>query len=349
MVERTVHARQVSACAPRPPMVPSTAVKEPLRLPFVFLLIFLCAMVVLAAFHLFAGWGLDDWPRPFTLELAASRAPGALFAVTLPAALLSVVLLGFRMMRRPISRLLGFLIVLGASYAVLVNGLIWSHRAEAGVHEPAAAAGSWQRYLPPDSFTAAGTRTIAPRAAKDGSLGPVLVVDTSRKAPRFTLYASGTVRDGVTLIASGAKPLDLRQQVQPAVTPLFAADRFTDYFLRDFREMNGSLRELLVRSPGRFLFACFALLFLVSASLVLLRVTRWPLFNALLLVLAVRAYLLLYHVLAVDLAPAIGRVVADPLLKLLAPSAAFLVVGVLLLLVDILFIPPGRWTAEAGR
>ena len=46
---------------------------------------------------------------------------------------------------------------------------------------------------------------------------------------------------------------------------------------------------------------------------------------------------------------AIGRVVADPLLKLLAPSAAFVVVGVLLLLVDILFVPADRWTVEAGR
>jgi hypothetical protein len=82
---------------------------------------------------------------------------------------------------------------------------------------------------------------------------------------------------------------------------------------------------------------------------VLLRITRWPLCNVLLLVLAVRAYLLLHHALAVDLAPAITRIVADPLLARLAPSAAFLVLGVLLLLVDILAIPTARWSTEAGR
>jgi len=106
---------------------------------------------------------------------------------------------------------------------------------------------------------------------------------------------------------------------------------------------------LLENAPGRFFVACFATLFLVTALLVLLRATRWPLFNVLLLVLAVRAYLLLYHLLAVELAPAIGRAVADPLLRLLAPSAAFVVVGALLLLVDILFVPADRWTVEAGR
>jgi len=66
-------------------------------------------------------------------------------------------------------------------------------------------------------------------------------------------------------------------------------------------------------------------------------------------VLAVRASLLLYHVLAVDLAPTVARVIADPLLALLAPSAAFIVLGVLALLADILFVRTDRWAAEAGR
>ncbi|MCX7029078.1 MAG: hypothetical protein NTU62_03050 [Spirochaetes bacterium] len=326
--------------------------KEPLRLPFVFLLVFLCATVVLTSLQLFAGWGLEDSEvRRFTFELAVARLPRALFEVMLPAVLLSIVLLGFRMVRRPFSRLLGFLIVLGVSYAVLVNGMIWSHRAESGVRQSAGTPVSAQ-YLQPGSFTAVGTRYVAPRSLKGDSLGPLLVVDPARKAPRFTLYTSGTVstKDGiVSLQLAGAKPLSLREEMRPATTPLFGADRFTDLFLRDFRVMTKDLRELLIRSPGRFLVACFALLFLVSASLSLLRVTRWPLFNVLLLVLAVRAYLLLYHVLAVDFAPTIGRVVSDPLLALLAPSAAFIVLGVLLLLVDILFIPPERWTTEAGR
>lgn len=325
--------------------------KEPLRLPFVFLLVVLCATVVLTALQLFAGWGLESWPRRFTLELAVARLPRALFDVLLPAVLLSVVLLGFRMARRPISRFLGFLIVLGVSYVVLVNGLILSHRAEAGVREPAADAEAASRFLVKDSFSAVGSRYVAPVSITGDRLAAVLVVDPSRVAPRFTLFPAGTasVKGGVvSLRLAGAKPQSLSGGLPPAAARLFAADPFTDYFLRDFREMNAVLRELLDRSTARFLVACFALLFLVSASLALLRLTRWPLFNVLLLVVAVRAYLLLHHALAVDLEPAIGRVVADPLLRLLAPSAAFVALGVLLLVVDILFIPADR-AAEAGR
>ena len=62
-------------CAPRPSMVPWTAMKEPLRLPFVLLLVFLCAMVVLTSLQLFAGWGLEDWPP--LVHPRAGRGPAA--------------------------------------------------------------------------------------------------------------------------------------------------------------------------------------------------------------------------------------------------------------------------------
>jgi hypothetical protein len=269
----------------------------------------------------------------------------------LPAVLLSIVLLGFRMVRRPFSRFLGFLIVLAAGYAVLVNGLVWTHRAAAAVR-PVAAATAARKYLPAGSFTAMGPVYVAPRTVKGDALGAVLVVDPAAKAPRFTVYRSGTVAvagGAVSLQLAGTKPATIRQEVRPAATPLFAADWFTDLFLRDFRVLTADLETLLGASFARFLFACFALIFLVSASLVLLRITRWPLFNVLLLALAVRGYLLLYHALSVDLAPATARIVADPLLARLAPSAAFIALGVLLLLVDILFVPTERWSAEALR
>ncbi len=319
--------------------------KEPLRLPFVFLLVVLFATAVLAALQVFAGGG------PLTLELAAARLPRAAFDVMLPAVLLCIVLLGFRMVRRPFSRFLAFLIVLGMSYAVLVNGLIWTHRAESSV-KPAVTAAAAARYFSPKSFAAVGTRRIAPLAVKGDRLEKVLVLDTAAKAPRFALFpaAAVSVQGGtVGVQLGGTKPLALRADLEPAAAPLFAADPFTEVFLRDFHTMNDDLRALLEQAPARFFVACFSILFLVTSLLVLLRATRWPLLNVLLLVLAVRACLLLYHVLATDFAPTVSRIVSDPLLARLAPSAAFVVLGVLALLADVLFVPHDRWTAEAGR
>ena len=288
--------------------------------------------------------GLEDsGARPFTLELAAARLPRALFEVTLPAVLLSVALLGFRICPPsdpPVARF-PHRPRRGVRGARERPYLVEPGRSGSARARPCRGIGS--TVLPPGSFTAVGERYVAPGTVTGDRLARVLVIDPARKAPRFTLYGSGTVStkgDVASLQLAGAKPLSLREEMKPAAASLFAADVLTDYFLRDFRTMTADFEKLLGASVARFLFACFALLFLVSASLVLLRITRWPLLNVLLLILAVRVYLLLYHWLAIDLAPTVARVVSDPLLARLAPSAAFVVLGVLLLLVDILFVPP---------
>jgi hypothetical protein len=61
------------------------------------------------------------------------------------------------------------------------------------------------------------------------------------------------------------------------------------------------------------------------------------------MVIAARGYFSLYHYLAVTIAPHIARAVTDRLVARLFPSAVFSALGVLLLLLDILFIPADRW------
>jgi hypothetical protein len=120
---------------------------------------------------------------------------------------------------------------------------------------------------------------------------------------------------------------------------LFAPDRFTSVFLRDIDTVSRDLHGLLGHARGEFYASSFALVFLCAASLMLLRLTRWPLLNLMLLGIAVRGWFSLYHLLAVRLAPQIAQAVADPLAARAAPAAAFLALGVLFLLVDVLFLP----------
>jgi hypothetical protein len=194
-------------------------VKEPLRLSFVFLLVVLCATAVLAALQVFSGGG------PLTLELAVMRLPRAVFEVMLPAVLLSIVLLGFRMVRRPFSRFLAFLIVLGASYAVLVNGLIWTHRAESSL-EVAVTTPAATRYFSPKSFAAMGTRRVAPLAVEADQLERVLVLDTAANAPRFSLFRTARVSVQGATVGVQLEGLALRADLEPAAASLFAADPF---------------------------------------------------------------------------------------------------------------------------
>jgi hypothetical protein len=324
-------------------------VKEPLKAPFIFLFILLCVTVVCAALQVLAAWGLNDSPtRAFSLALLIQRFPRAAVDVMIPSVVLSIMLVGFRMVRHPFSRFLGMLIVLGVGYVSLVNGMIW-FRALSRASVPAAAAP--RQYLQPATFTAVGDVIVAVNDITGPAVKGVLRVDPSRQGARLSVYAAGAAasRAGTLSITTTAKPsVTITGAADLSWTSVFAPDRFTAVFLRDIGTLTSDFERLLARSLPEFFAACFALVFLCAASLVLLRLTRWPLANVMLLVIAVRGYFSLYHLLAVRLAPQIGQVISDGLAARLSASAAFVVIGVVLLLVDILFIPADRWSSAEG-
>jgi hypothetical protein len=320
-------------------------VKEPLKAPFILVLIILCMTIVLAALQVAAVWGLYDSPsRGFSLAYALQKLPRAIYDVMIPSVVLSIVLLGIRMTRRPFSRLLGLLIVLGVGYVALVNGMIW-FRTLAVKSVPAAEAP--RQYLRAGTFTRVGGGIVAVSTFTDPAVRGILRVDPERVGNRFTVYPAGvaSTRAGtLTITTSTRPPVTISGSADLSWTGVFAPDRFTALFLRDIGTLTSDFDQLLARSLPEFFTACFALVFLCSASLALLRLTRWPLANGILLIIAVRGYFSLYHLLAVSLAPQIGKVIPDsPLARLSAP-AAFVVIGVLLLLVDVLFIPADRWS-----
>ncbi len=321
--------------------------KEPLKLPFIFLFILICATFVLAVLDMLSVWGMyDSASRAFGFSYAAQKLPLSVSRVMIPAVVLSIVLLGFRMARRPFSRFVGLLIVLGVSYVVLVNGMIFSNSLASSARSLPETP---RQYIVPSTFVRLGDRIVAVRSLEGANARGILVYDSSRTDERFTVRAQAnvTTRKGtLTLTTSGPSPVSLSGSPALAWSSVFAPDRFTSLFLRDVRTLTVDFQKLMDTSMAEFFAACFSLVFLCAASLMLLRITRWPLVNVMLLVIAVRGYFSLYHLLAVSIAPQIAAVVTDRLAARLFPSAAMAALGVLLLLLDILFIPGDRWTRE---
>ena len=329
------------------PVVRSVQVKEPLKAPFILLFILLCATVVLSALNLIYTWGMyDSATRSFGLPYIAQRLPRSVFEVLIPAVVLSIVLLGFRMARRPFSRFLGLVIVLGVSYVVLVNGMLWCGALGAKAQPSREAP---RQYVQPFTFFRVGDSRIAVRSIADSALKGILVFDAAKAKNRFSVYAAGTAstRAGtLTVTAEGRPPVAISGTPELSASSVFAADRLTGLFLRDIHTLTTDFERLLAKSVGQFFAACFALLFLCTASLAFLRLTRWPLANIMLLVIAVRGYFSLYHLLAVSLAPQIAQLVTDRLLAQMFPAVALAALGVVLLLVDIIYIPADRWLKE---
>ncbi|MGO9413379.1 MAG: hypothetical protein ACLQCB_21850 [Spirochaetia bacterium] len=341
--------------------------KEPLKLPFVFLFILICVTIILSAVTLLAAWGsTGSTAGPFDVTYLLEHFPGAAFGALIPSVVISMVLVGFRMARRPFSRLLGFLIVLAAGYVVLVNGMIWlSTLAGKARQQPQVT----KQYLQPKTFLRLGTTVVAPATVAGDSLGGILVYDPNAAEGEPGTRGGAAVSpgnvtappDGLAVFAAasvsaqgGGLTVNLvgqtRRQVsgapQAARAAVFYPDRVSAFFLRDIATLTNDFQRLMRRSLAEFFAACFALVFLCAASLALLRLTRWPLANVMLLLVAVRLYFLLYHLLATRFAATVASAVSDPFLARLFPSASFVVLGVVLLLIDILFIPAARWSGS---
>ena len=321
--------------------------KEPLKVPFIFLFILICATFVCAVLDGLAGWGLyESAGRGFTLASFVQRLPRSIYDVMVPSVVLSIVLLGFRLVRRRFSRFTALFIVLGVGYIVLVNGMILvrplAGAAPAGAVTP-------EQYITPSTFVRVGDRMINVRSLSGSHARGVLVFDPAREGPRFSVSAEGTAiaaGGALRITTGGPRPLTISGDPDLSWTDVFAADRFTALFLRDIRTMTADFQGLLATSRAEFFASSFALVFLCTASLMLLRLTRWPLVNIMLLGFAVRGYFSLYHLLAVSFAPQLAQVVTDRLVARMFPSVAFAGLAVLFLLVDILFIPGDRWVTE---
>ncbi len=323
--------------------------KEPLKVPFIFLFILICTTFVCAVLDMLTAWGLyESAGRGFTLASGVQKLPRSLYDVLVPSVVLSIVLLGFRLTRRPFSRFIALLIVLGVGYVALVNGMLLL-RPIAGA-SPAAQVSPAQ-YFPPSTFVRIGERMVNVRSLNGTRARAILVYDPARQGARFIVSADGmaviTAGD-VRLTTSGPPPQTITGTPDLSWTSVFAADRFTALFLRDVRTMTSDFQRLLVESRAEFFASSFALVLLCAASLVLLRITRWPLLNITLLAISVRAYFSLYHLLAVSFAPQLSQVVTDPFVARMFPSAVFVGLAVIFLLVDILFIPGDRWVSERG-
>jgi hypothetical protein len=327
-------------------MLRSAPVKEPLKAPFILLFIILCVTLILSALNVLYTWGMyDSASRTFSLAYVAQRLPRSLSETLIPSVILSIMLLGLRLARRPFSRFLGLVIVLVVSYAALVNGMIWIRALSAKSQAPAEVP---RQYIQPSTFIRIGDTVLSARALSGGSVQGILVYDPARAENRLSVYPAGSAstRAGVLTVTTTRPQVTLSGSPTPSWTALFAADGFTELFMRDIRTLSTDFEKLRDSSLGEFFAACLALLFLCAASLALLRLTRWPLANIMLLVIAVRGYFSLYQLLATIIAPQVAAAVTDPLLVRLFPSAALAGLGVVLVLVDILFIPADRWTAR---
>jgi hypothetical protein len=99
------------------------------------------------------------------------------------------------------------------------------------------------------------------------------------------------------------------------------------------------LQRTFRRSVPAFYFAVLALVLAFYGSGMFLRLSRWHLLNVVLALLAMRGFLALFRFMSEGVAAELGTVVRSPQYLQVLPELTLALLGGLLLLLDLLFVP----------
>ena len=327
--------------------------KNALRLPALFLLFCILLGVLLVGLSLLElRVGHFGEPARASRALVVSRLIPVLQERFPTAVLFALVLTLFPLYRRPGNRLLSYLLPMGAAFAVLAfGGQALRRLPPAPQPPPPTAAG----FFLPKRFQEFGGEALYLDGVEGARLSGVVAQDPPDGGPRLAyLGASEVLETG----QPAGQQLDVRgggrslsAPARPAYAVLLAeADDPVQRLLNGFGSDLGRLaRELDARyraSRSSYYLTCLALVFSFFTAGIFFRISRWPLGNVLLAFLVLRGYLFLFVWLRGQVAGELARMAGVARLAGSLPEAALLMLGAVLLLVDLLFLPFERPRGE---
>jgi hypothetical protein len=328
-------------------------VKNALRLPALFLLFCILLGVLLVGYSLLElRVGHSGEPARAARALVLSRL-GPTLSERFPAAVLfALVLTLFPLHRRPGNRFLSYLLPMGAAFAALAFGGQALRRLPPPAPAPPPGAAG---YFLPKRFQEFGGEALYLDGVQGSRLAGVAVQDPPDGGPRLAYLGTAelllTGRPGAQQLAVRGGGRLLSAPARPAYAPLLAeADdpvhRLMEAFGSDLRRLAQELDGRYRASPSSYYLTCLALVFSFFTAGMLFRISRWPLGNVLLALLVLRGYLFLFVWLRGEVAGGLARQAGMPRLVGSLPEVVLLVLGAVLLLVDLLFLPFGRPRGE---
>ncbi len=315
------------------------------QLPFIFLFYFIIVILLFSGLNLLAFWGgLYSENSEILVKMVVQLIPESILLVLPVSVLTTLVLLLFRILKNPGSRFLSFILPLICALAVMIFGYMGlnliRHRDEQIPATPA-------RYLVPGKFNSVEDQIVYVGEIEGKNLRSILIIGGSNPEMNFIYYPRGTAetgKEGLSIIIPERPRLVLN--ASPVYSSIFSQDRFVTGILRDLLCMNRELNTLFMESKTGFYLCCFALIFSFLSASVFMRISKWPLLNVLLGLLVMRGFFSLFRFLREGVALEMEKIVTSNILIQFLPSLILLGFGVLLFLIDILFVPFDMWKRE---
>ncbi|MBT3275283.1 MAG: hypothetical protein HN368_19165 [Spirochaetales bacterium] len=138
-----------------------------------------------------------------------------------------------------------------------------------------------------------------------------------------------------------SSPIEI-QPASPVYGPMFPAPGFLQGIVSDAGRLNRYLLETRERSTEEFLLAVFALSLAASGCITFSRLFRWPLFSALITIVMFRGIFLLLRFIESDIGQEMTALVTQGKIVAQIPTAVYLVFGVILIAIDLLFVKESK-------
>jgi hypothetical protein len=322
-------------------------VKDIFRLPILFLFVFILLFILFSALSLFAAWGsVLGEGREAALQVVLANVPAILVRVLPAAVLVALFVLLVRIAVRPGSRLLSLIIPLAGAFVLIAFGYQILHQlgpaAEAGDRAPRFAP-SPRRYLVPGVFNTAAGKVIYVEQVDNRTVGPVVLAEGGGAEQELLYFPQGLVLVGEEAVIIRMAGYTLEIDPNPVYRGLFAEDPALRRFFADLDFLHRELQRAFRQSLTAFYFAVLALIVAFYGGGMFLRLSRWHLLNVTLTALAFRGFLALFRFLSEGVVSELSMVTENSQALQFLPEAALLVIGGLLLLLDLLFVPFRRW------
>ncbi len=311
--------------------------KKALTLPLFILGLTVVFLAVFSVLSLLAVWGAYAEAGTSAARLAVSRAPLSVRAA-LPGAILCALVFAFvRIARDPPPRFPSFVLCLGTVFALLHFGILGLTALASGEEPPA----DYRAFVRVGGLTPLGSGAlyIHPLAGS-------VMVDEDREPPRF-LYSPDAPPARDSGAAAEWLPALLRATSHtPLHASAFKLDRFPAVFLKDIAAVFESLTTAEDRPPWVSIVACVSLALFLTSSSFIVRMSRWPVLNILLLFFVWRGAFFVQRLFVGELGAEVARIVDSPVIALLLPSLSLAVPAVAFLIVDLAFVPWDFWKRE---
>jgi hypothetical protein len=328
-------------------------VKDVLRLPILFLFVFVLLFLLFSALSVLALWGsVYSEGREAALQVVEADIPQLLVQVLPAAVLVALVVLLARIAAKPGSRFLSLLIPLAGAFVLLAFGYQILQRlgpadgAGPGVSRPGVVEPSPRRFLLPEVFNTTESKVIYVEQIDERTVSPVVLAEGGSADQKLLYFPQGRISVGEDSIVVRMAGYTLEIDPDPVFGSMFAADPVLRRFFSDLDFLNRELQRVFRHSLPAFYFAVLALVVAFYGSGMFLRLTRWHLLNVTLALLAIRGLLALFRFMSEGVVFELEKVLRNPQAVQFLPELALLVVGGLLLLLDLLFVPFQRVEEE---